>query len=117
MKELKAAFPLGKSINKMQDEIRAAGKAIAAAAAATSNVGNTSITSSATAVDSSRSHLIIANEIIVSSESTPPLSSLSSTSSLPSSNDKTRASLDIIRSSDQSSLSFSEFCQQNHCQF
>jgi hypothetical protein len=103
MKDLYNAYLLGRSIRSRQNKINAARKvaaaAIAAAAAAatiatfnlanTSNVTNNSISTSA-------STSINGNEITVSFESTPPPSSdPSTTSSLPSSNDKTRASFDI----------------------
>jgi hypothetical protein len=113
MKELHNVFLLGMSIHNRQNMINAARKVIttaaaaatAAAAIATSNVANTSISSYATSVDSSAFTLINGNKITASFVSTPPPSSdPSTTSSLPSSNDKTRASLDINSLSDQSSI-------------
>jgi hypothetical protein len=114
MQDLHNVFLLGKSIHDRQQKINAACKAAAAAATtaaaaaaaiATSNIANTSISSYATSVDSSASTLINDNKITASFESTPPPSSNpSSTSSLPSSNDETRASLDINSLSDQSSI-------------
>ncbi len=93
MKDLHDVYLLGVSICNRQKKINAARKVAAAtataattaaAAIATSNVANTSISSSA-------STLINGNEIPASFESTPPPSSdPSTTSSLPSSNDKTR---------------------------
>jgi hypothetical protein len=107
MKDLHYSFQLGVSIHNRQNKINANRKVAAAtataattaaAAIATSNVMNTSISSSA-------STLINGNEIMASFESDPPPSSNpSTTSSLPSSNDKTRASLDINSLSDQSSI-------------
>jgi hypothetical protein len=105
MKDLHDDYLLGKTICNMQNKINAARKVASALATdcaaipafiATSNVMNTSISSSA-------STLINGNKITASFESTPPPSSNpSTTSSLPSSNDKTRASLDINSLSDQS---------------
>jgi hypothetical protein len=93
MKDLHDVYLLGMSICNRQKKINAACKVAAAAATATttaaaaiatSNVTNTSISSSA-------STSINGNEITASFESTPPPSSdPSTTSSLPSSNDKTR---------------------------
>jgi hypothetical protein len=109
MNDLNDFFLLGMAICRKQNKINAAHKvaavataaaatAAAAAAIATSNVANTSIPSSA-------STLINRNKITASFESTPPPSSdPSTTSSLPSSNDKTRASLNINSLSDQSSI-------------
>jgi hypothetical protein len=107
MKDLHYSFQLGVSIRNRQNKINATRKVAAATAATTttaaaaidtSNVMNTSISSSA-------STLINGNEITASLESTPPPSSdPSTTSSLPSSNDKTRASLDINSLSDQLSI-------------
>jgi hypothetical protein len=115
MKDLHDVFLLGMTIRRRQKKINAALKVAAAAAAATaattaaaittSNVANTSIISSyATSMDSSASTLINRNEITASFESTPPSLDPSSTSSLPSSNDETRASLDINSLSNQSSI-------------
>jgi hypothetical protein len=101
MKDLHDDFLLGMNIRNRQNKINAARKvAVAfAAAIATSNDMNTSISTSA-------STSINGNEITTSFESTPPPSSdPSTTSSLPSSNDETsRASLDINSLSDQSSI-------------
>jgi hypothetical protein len=93
MKDLHNVYLLSKTICNRQQKINAPRKVAAAAAAAvaaiaTFNVANTSISSSA-------STLINGNKITASFESTPPSSDPSTTSSLPSSNDKTRASLDI----------------------
>jgi hypothetical protein len=109
-KDLHNVYLLGKTICNRQQKINAARKvaaaatavataaaAAAAAAIATSNVANTSISSSA-------STLLNGNKITASFESTPPSSNPSTTSSLPASNDKTRASLDINSLSDQSSI-------------
>jgi hypothetical protein len=115
MKDLHNVYLLGMSICNRQKKINAARKvaatataAVAAATAtaiATSNVTNTSISSYATSADSSASTLINGNKITASFELTPPPSSNpSTTSSLPSSNDKTRASLNINSLSDQSSI-------------
>jgi hypothetical protein len=116
MKDLHNVYLLGMSIRNRQKKINAARKVAAAAAPAaaaaaaavaiaTSNVGNTSISSYATSVDSSAFTLINGNKITASFEPTPPPSSNPSTSSsLPSSNDKTRASLDINSLSDQLSI-------------
>ena len=93
MMDLHDVYLLGMSIRNRQKKINAARKVAAtaataattaAAAIATSNVTNTSISSSA-------STSINGNEITASS-------------SLPSSNDETRASLDINSLSDQSSI-------------
>jgi hypothetical protein len=93
MMDLHDVYLLGMSIRNRQKKINAARKVAAAAATAattaaaaiaTSNVTNTSISSSA-------STSINGNEITASS-------------SLPSSNDETRASLDINSLSDQSSI-------------
>jgi hypothetical protein len=103
IKDLHNVYLLGKTICNRQQKINATRKVAAAAAAATapaiaaSNVVNTSISSSA-------SPLINGNKITASFESTPPSSDPSTTSSLPSSNNKTRASLDINSLSDQSSI-------------
>jgi hypothetical protein len=109
MKDLQDVYQLGKSIRNKQNWINASRKAAVALAAdrarlavldgATSNVTNTSISSSG-------STSINANEITASFESTPPPSSDPSiTSFLPSSNDETsRVSLDINSFSDQSSI-------------
>jgi hypothetical protein len=88
-----------------------AAAAAAAAAIATSNVANISISSSA-------STLINGNKVTASFELTPPPSFYpSTTSSLPSSNDETRASLDINSLSDQSSILASfTLHKRNHCQ-
>jgi hypothetical protein len=110
MKDLHNVFVLGMSIRNRQNKINAAHKVIAtttatataAAAIATSNVANTSISSYATTADSSASTSINCNKITASFESTPPSSDPSTTSSLPSSNDETRASLNINSLSDQS---------------
>jgi hypothetical protein len=99
MKDLQDVFLLGMSIRNRQNKINATRKVIAATAAAataaaaiaTSNVANTSILSYATSVDSSAFTSINGNKITASFESTPPPSSdPSTTSSLPSSNDKTK---------------------------
>jgi hypothetical protein len=106
MKDLHDIYLLGMSIRNRQKQINAARKVASAAAAAataiaTSNVANISISSYATSASTS----INCNEITASFESTPPPSSdPSTTSSLPSSNDKTRASLDINSLSNQSSI-------------
>ncbi len=107
MKDLHDDYLLGKTICNMQNKINEARKVASALAAdraaiaafiATSNVMNTSISSSA-------STSINGNKITASFESTPPPSSdPSTTSSLPSSNYETRASLDINSLSDQSSI-------------
>jgi hypothetical protein len=109
MKDLHHVHLMGMTVRNMQNKINASRKAAVALAAnrarlavldgATSNVTNTSISSSG-------STSINANEITASFESTPPPSSdPSTTSSLPSSNDETsRASLDINSFSDQSSI-------------
>jgi hypothetical protein len=106
MNDLNDVFLLGMAIRRKQNKINASRKvatiaaaaaAATAAAIATSNVANTSISSSA-------STSINFNKITASFESTPPSSDSSSTSSLPSSNDKTRASLDINSLSDQLSI-------------
>jgi hypothetical protein len=109
MKDLRNVYLLGKTICNRQQKVnagrRVAAAAVATATIATSNVAKTSISSYATSVDSSASTLINGNEITASFEWTPPPSSdPSTTSSLPSSNDKTRASLDINSLSDQSSI-------------
>ncbi len=93
MKDLHDVYLLGVSIHNRQKKINAARKVAAAAATAattaaaaiaTSNVTNTSISSSA-------STSINGNEITASFELTPPPSSDPSTiPSLPSSNDETR---------------------------
>ncbi len=93
MKDLHDVYLLGVSIRNRQKKINAAHKVTAtaataattaAAAIATSNVTNTSISSSA-------STSINGNKITASFESTHlPSSDPSTTSSLPSSNDKTR---------------------------
>ncbi len=121
MKDLHNVFLLGMSIRNRQIKINATRKVIAAAAAAaaataataiaTSNVANTSISSYATTADSSASTSINHNKITASFESTPLSFGPSSTSSLPSSNDKTRASLNINSISDQSSILAS--CSKN----
>ncbi len=109
MKDLHNIFLLGMVICNRQNKINAARKvaattataaaatAAATTAIATSNAMNTSISSSA-------STLINHNKITASFESTPPSSNFSSTSSLPSSNDETRASLDINSLSNQLSI-------------
>jgi hypothetical protein len=110
MKYLHNVFLMGMNICNRQNKINAARKVAAAAAAAAaatiatfnlannSNVTNTSISTFA-------STLINGNEITASFELTPPPSSdPSTTSSLPSSNDETRASIDINSLSDQSSI-------------
>jgi hypothetical protein len=112
MKDLHNVFLLGMVIHNRKNMINAARKVAAAAAAAataaaaiaTSNIANTSISSYATSADSSASTLINRNKITASLESTPPSSDPSTTSSLPSSNDETRASLDINSLSDQLSI-------------
>jgi hypothetical protein len=113
MKDLHDVYLLGMNIHNRQKKINAARKVTSAAATAsaatdaiaTSNVAITSIISSyATSVDSFASTSINRNEITASFESTPPSSDSSTTSSLPSSNDETRASLDINSLSDQSSI-------------
>ncbi len=93
MKDLHYSFHLGVSIHNRQNKINVARKVAAAtataattaaAAIATSNVTNTSISSSA-------STWINGNKITARFEATPPPSSdPSTTSSLPSSNDETR---------------------------
>ncbi len=102
MKDLHDAYLLGMNIRNRQKKINAARKVASAAAAtsaaaaaiATSNDANTSIISSfATSVDSSASTSINCNKITASFESTPPSSNSSSPLSLPSSNDKTRATV------------------------
>jgi hypothetical protein len=97
MKDLYDAFLLGKFIINKQSKIQAARKVAATTAAtATFNVANTSIISYTTSVNSSTSTLNNVNKITASFKSTiPPLSGHSSTSSLHSSNDKTRDSLDM----------------------
>ncbi len=103
MKDLHNVYLLGKTICNRQQKINAARKVAAAAAAAptaaiaTSNVANTSISSSASTLKNG-------NKITASFESTPPSSDPSTTSSLPSYNDKTRASFNINSLSDQSSI-------------
>jgi hypothetical protein len=106
MKDLQNVFLLGMAIHNRQNKINAARKVAAAtataaaatAAIATSNATNTSISSSA-------STLVNGNKITASFESSaPPSSDPSTTSYLPSSNDETRASLDINSLSDQSSI-------------
>jgi hypothetical protein len=111
MKDLHNVFLLGMANHNRKNKINAARKVAAAASAATpaaaiatSNVANTSISSYATSVDASASTLINRNKITASFESTPPSSDPSTTSSLLSSNDETRASLDINTLSDQSSI-------------
>jgi hypothetical protein len=111
MRYLHNVFLLGMAIHNRKNKINAARKvaaaaaaATAAAAAATSNVAITSISSYATSADSSAPTFINRDKITASFESTPPSSNPSTTSSLPSSNDKTRASLNIISLSDQSSI-------------
>jgi hypothetical protein len=112
MKDLHNVFLLGMSICNGQIKINAARKVAAAAATTataataitTSNIANTSISSYATSTDSSASTSINRNEITASIESTPPSSDPSTTLSLPSSNDETRASLDINSLSDQLSI-------------
>jgi hypothetical protein len=110
MKYLHNVFLLGMAIRRKKNKINATRKvavaaAAAAAAIATSNIVNISISSYATLVDSFASTSINGNKITVSFESTPPPSSdPSTTSSLPSSSDETRASLDINSLSDQSSI-------------
>jgi hypothetical protein len=112
IKDLHNVFLLGMSIHNRQNKINAARKVIAAAttaataaaAIATSNIENTSISSYATTADSSASTLINCNKITASFESTPPSFDPSTTSSLPSSNDEARASLNINSLSDQSSI-------------
>ncbi len=105
MKDLHLAFLLGKSIEKKQGKIQAACKAAAAnasaATAATSNVINTSISSTAAAADSSTYSSTTANRIRASINYTPPSSGISS-SLCDLSNDTTRASLGINSLSDQS---------------
>jgi hypothetical protein len=110
MKYLHNVFLLGMAIRIKQNKINAARKVAVAAAAtaaaiATSNIVNTSISSYTTSADSFASTLINGNKITASFESTPPSSSNpSTTSSPPSSSDETRASLNINSLSDQSSI-------------
>ncbi len=107
MKDLHDVFLLGNSIHNRQNKINADCKVAAAAAAtatAISNIANTSTSSYATLADLYASTSINVNDITASFESTPPSFGPSSTSSLPSHNDKTRASLDINSMSDQSSI-------------
>jgi hypothetical protein len=111
MKDLHNAYLLGDAIRTRQKKINAARKVAATAAAVTaaaanaaSNVSNTSISIYANSVESSTSTLINANKITASFESTPPSSNPSSTTLLPSSSDKSRASLGINSLSDQSSI-------------
>jgi hypothetical protein len=112
MKDLHNVFLLGMAIHNRKIKINAARKVAAAAAAAataadaiaTSNIANISIPSYATSADSSASPLINCNKITASFESTPPSSNPSTTSSLHSSTDKTKASLDINSLSNQSSI-------------
>jgi hypothetical protein len=116
MKDLHNIFLMGINIRNRQNKINAARKvahATAAAAAtataatiATSNLANTSNVTN-TSISTSVSTLINGNEITASFESTPPPSSNPSTTSylyLPSSNDKTRASLNINFLSNQTSI-------------
>ena len=109
MKELENALLLCRtSIVHSQNKIQAAHKATATASDATnstSNISNTSLTSAATSSDSTTSYLINANKITVCSYSTPPSSSLYS-SSFPLSNDKFRASLNINCLSNHKSITF-----------
>ena len=89
MNDLNDVFLLGMAICRKQNKINAARKVSAATAAAiaTPNVTNTSISTSA-------STLINGNKITASFESTPPPSSNpSTTSSLPSSNEMTKPEL------------------------
>jgi hypothetical protein len=112
MKDLRNVFLLIMAIHNRKNKINAARKVAAAAATATtaaaaiatSNIANTSISSYATSADSSASTLINCNKITASFESIPPSSDPSTTSSLPSSNDKTRGSLDINSLSGQLSI-------------
>jgi hypothetical protein len=110
MKDLHNVFLLGTAIHNRQNKINSAHRVAAAtatataataaatAAIATSNATNTSISSSASTSKNG-------NKITASFELTPPPSSNpSTTSSLPSSNDETRASLDINSLSDQLSI-------------
>jgi hypothetical protein len=110
MKDLHPAFLLGKSIQKKQGKIQAARKAAAAnafaATAASSNVVNTSISSTAAPADSFTSSTTTANKIRASIDYTPPSIGISS-SSCASTNDTDRASLGINSLSDQSSISTS----------
>jgi hypothetical protein len=124
MQDLHNVFLLGKSIHNRQQKINAARKAAAAAAAAataiaTSNVANTSKSSYVISVDSSASTSINCNKITASFESKtpPPSSDPSSTSSLPSSNDETRASLDINSLSDQLSILASHSINESTASF
>ena len=103
MKDLHNVFLMGMNIRNRQNKINAASKVSAAAAAtaaaaaaaatiATFNLANTSNVTN-NSISTSASTSINGNEITASFESTPPPSSdPSPTSSLPSSNDKTRAS-------------------------
>jgi hypothetical protein len=110
MKDLHNVFLLGMAIRNRQNKINAARKvaaatatATAATAAATAAIATFNATN--TSISSSASTLINGNEITASFELTPPPSSNpSTTSSLPSSNDKTRASLNINSLSNQSSI-------------
>jgi hypothetical protein len=107
MKDLHYSFQLGVSIRNRQNKINATRKVAAATANAATTAAPAIATSNImkTPISSSASTLINGNEITASFESTPPPSSdPSTTSSLPSSNDKTRASLDINSLSDQSSI-------------
>ncbi len=112
IKDLHNVFLVGMAFHNRKNKINATCKVAAAAAAtattaaaiATSNVANTSISSYATSADSSASTSINRHKITASFESTPPSSNPSTTSFLPSSNDETRASLDINSLSDQSSI-------------
>jgi hypothetical protein len=116
VKDLHNVFLLGMAIHNRKNKINATRKVAAAAitttaattaasaAIATSKVANISISSYATSADSSASTSINRNKITASFESTTPSSDPSTTSSLPSSNDKTRASLNINSLSDQSSI-------------
>jgi hypothetical protein len=114
MKDLHNVFLMGMNICNKQNKINAARKVAAAAAAtaaattaatiATSNLTHTSDVTN-TSISTSASTLINGNEITASFELTPPPSSnTSTTSSLPSSNDETRASLNIISLSNELSI-------------
>ncbi len=110
MNDLNDVFLLGMAIRRKQNKINATRKvaAIAAAAAAATAAATAAITTSNvvnTSISSSASTSINRNKITASLESTPPPSSNPSpSSSLPSSNDETRASLDINSLSDQLSI-------------
>jgi hypothetical protein len=110
MKDLHNVFLLGMAIHNRQNKINAACKvaAVTATAAAATTAATAAIATfntTNTSISSSASTPINGNKITASFESTPPPSSdPSTTSSLPSSNDKIRASLDINSLSNQSSI-------------